>query len=386
MCIKFSHAFPTRRLNAIRRYLLMLCLVSSPLCNAQTLSAASDAQPQQQFVSVAPDVKLEVLDWGGHGRNLVLLAGGGNTAHVYADLAPRLAKHFHVYGITRRGSGVSSAPPSGYTPKQLGDDIVAVLDTLHLTDPVLAGHSIAGEEMSAVSKYHPGRASALIYLDAGGAFALYNPQHGDIDTDRMELQEDLSKLGHNKFDDTLITKTLVDETRYHNNLQDLRDEVEGAKAPSPGDADRSSIAAFQKYFIGYYGGIMPEDEIRQSYRITATGAIGDPIRHPILNKVDEIDRERFYSVDTPALVIIPFPDALNIGATHDPVKLAAYKAQEASRKQGQIDIWRKQPKAKVVIIPNGTHYIFLSKETEVLSLIIQFVDGLPRNEATAQPR
>jgi non-heme chloroperoxidase len=33
-----------------------------------------------QFVEVQPDVKREVLDWGGTGRNLVLLAGLGNTA------------------------------------------------------------------------------------------------------------------------------------------------------------------------------------------------------------------------------------------------------------------------------------------------------------------
>lgn len=119
-----------------------------------------------------------LLDWGGQGRNIVLLAGGGNTAHVYASFAPKLAKHFHVYGITRRGSGASSAPLSGYIAKQFGEDIVAVLDGLRITDPVLIGHSIAGEEMSAISKYHPGRASALVYLDAGGPFALYNPQHG----------------------------------------------------------------------------------------------------------------------------------------------------------------------------------------------------------------
>jgi non-heme chloroperoxidase len=175
-------------------------------------------------------VRLEVLDWGGPGRNLVLLAGGGNTAHVYASLAPKLAKQFHVFGFTRRGAGqsLSSAPPTGYTAKQYGDDVVTVLDAIHITDPVLIGHSIAGEEMSAVSKYHPGRASALIYLDAGGSFALYNPENGDIDPDRVELQEDLSKLGHNLFDDALISKTLTDEARYRRNLQDLRDEVEGA--------------------------------------------------------------------------------------------------------------------------------------------------------------
>ena len=113
-----------------------------------------------QFITVQPDVKLEVLDWGGTGRNLVLLAGLGNTAHVFDSLGPRLAAHYHVIGITRRGFGQSSAPQTGYDPRRLGDDVVAVLDALHIADPILVGHSIAGEELSAVSTYHPGRAAA----------------------------------------------------------------------------------------------------------------------------------------------------------------------------------------------------------------------------------
>jgi non-heme chloroperoxidase len=133
------------------------------------------------------------------------------------------------------------------------------------------------------------------------------------------------------------------------------DEVEGADAPSPTKGDRSGIAAFQKYFAGYYGGILPEDEIRQLYQITATGAVGERLGHPIANKVDEVEKERFTTVDTRALVIIPFPNVLNIGVTHDPVKLRAYKAQEASRKQGQLEVWRKQRNAEVVVIPNVTH-------------------------------
>jgi len=39
---------------------------------------------------VDDNVKLEVLDWGGTGRPLVLLAGLGNTAHVFDDFAPKL--------------------------------------------------------------------------------------------------------------------------------------------------------------------------------------------------------------------------------------------------------------------------------------------------------
>jgi pimeloyl-ACP methyl ester carboxylesterase len=35
------------------------------------------------MIQVEPDVKLEVLDWGGTGRPLVLLSGLGDTAHVF---------------------------------------------------------------------------------------------------------------------------------------------------------------------------------------------------------------------------------------------------------------------------------------------------------------
>src|SRR5713226_1041280 len=60
-----------------------------------------------QFVSVDKDVRLEVLDWGGLGRPVILLAGGGNTAHVFDEFAPKLTASYHVYGITRRGFGAS---------------------------------------------------------------------------------------------------------------------------------------------------------------------------------------------------------------------------------------------------------------------------------------
>src|SRR5690349_3687441 len=69
---------------------------------------------EAQCVTVGDHVRLEVLDWGGTGTPIVLLAGLGNTAHVYDDFAPKLAASYHVYGITRRGFGASSVPTAGY--------------------------------------------------------------------------------------------------------------------------------------------------------------------------------------------------------------------------------------------------------------------------------
>src|ERR1017187_5657033 len=57
-----------------------------------------------QFVTVEDCVRLEVLDWGGTGRPVVLLAGYLN-AHVYDDFAAKRSESCHVYGITRRGYG-----------------------------------------------------------------------------------------------------------------------------------------------------------------------------------------------------------------------------------------------------------------------------------------
>ena len=152
-----------------------------------------DSSPHRtQFIAVENNIKLEVLDWGGSGRPLVLLAGLGNTAHVFDDFAPKLSGTYHVYGITRRGFGASSAPlPSGdamYSADRLGDDVLAVMNALKLNRPVLAGHSLGGEELSSVGSRHPERVAGLIYLDAGYAYAYYDRSRGDLGIDLIDLR------------------------------------------------------------------------------------------------------------------------------------------------------------------------------------------------------
>lgn len=135
------------------------------------------AQHTVRFVNVDRDIKLEVLDWGGPstGKSLVLLAGLGNTAHVFDVLAQKLAAHYRVFGVTRRGFGASSAPASGYGADRLGDDVLAVLEALAIGTPVLAGHSLGGEELSSIGSRHPDRVAGLIYLDAGYSYAFFAP-------------------------------------------------------------------------------------------------------------------------------------------------------------------------------------------------------------------
>lgn len=148
------------------------------------------------MVRVERDVSLEVLDWGGNGRPLVLLTGLGDDAHIFDNFAPKLTAKYHVYGITRHGRGASSKPApteANYSADRLGEDVLAVIDALHLVKPVLAGHFLAGEELSYIGSTHPERVAGLIYLEAGYPYALYDQLDGQLDLDVIELRKQLRR-------------------------------------------------------------------------------------------------------------------------------------------------------------------------------------------------
>jgi len=140
-----------------------------------------------RFVTVDRGVRLEVLDWGGRGRPILLLAGNGNSAHVFDAFASKLTASYHVYGLTRRGFWPSSAPPSGYDADRLGDDVLAVIHSVKLDKPVLIGHSIAGEELSSIGSRHAEKVAGLVYMDAGYSYAYYDPELRDGDLAGLAL-------------------------------------------------------------------------------------------------------------------------------------------------------------------------------------------------------
>src|SRR3954463_298569 len=101
----------------IRRVLVSTALGSALL--AATMHA-QDASPHRvRFYTVDRNGRLEILDWGGSGRAVVLLTGLGATAHDFDEFALKLSSTYHVYAVTRRGFGNSGAPPFGYDSDEL---------------------------------------------------------------------------------------------------------------------------------------------------------------------------------------------------------------------------------------------------------------------------
>ncbi len=257
--------------------LLATCLYS------QGTAAWKDPSPHStSFVSVDKAVQLEVLDWGGSGRALVLLAGGGNTAHIFDDFAPKLTALGHVYGITRRGFGASGFADVQADTDRLGADVLAVVEALKLDRPVLVGHSFAGSELSAVANAHPEKIAGLVYLDAAYSYAFDDGKGSNV----MEMQQ-----------------------------------MHAPQPPGPGEVDEVSFTALQKYYERMNGFRFPEAELRQQRESTLTGGVGkfgNPPGGAMLMSMIK-GGKKYTAIPAPALIFFANPHGLGICLTRAPI-------------------------------------------------------------------
>ena len=86
--------------------------VPAPKINSSSAAPSDKSTHKSGFVT-ANGIKMNYLDWGGTGDVIILLAGLGNDAHVFDEIAPSFTDKFHVIGLTRRGFGETERPAKG---------------------------------------------------------------------------------------------------------------------------------------------------------------------------------------------------------------------------------------------------------------------------------
>jgi pimeloyl-ACP methyl ester carboxylesterase len=301
------------------------------------------------MITVDKNVRLEVLDWGGDGPPLVFMTGLGNTAHIFDNFAPRFVAHHHVYAITRRGFGISSKPipdSHNYDADRLGDDVVAVLDALKLDHPILAGHSIAGEELSSIGLRHPGRAAALIYMEAGHGYALYSPGGQvafgtNLVTETRDIEAKLDYLKTVARDPKALPAAIAD---VQTALPDL-------------EADLKSMTEALAAGMGMLSAPPPD------------GTLSSRISEAILD-----GEHRYGHVDGPILAIYAVPP---VGPPNMPEAMEPVFERWGRYVAAQADAFAAaNPQAHVVRLPHGNHYVFQSNPDDVEREMKGFMDGL----------
>jgi non-heme chloroperoxidase len=325
---------------------LALILFTSHLRSQNASPTVPDTSPHQtRLITVEPGVQLEVLDWGGTGPPMVLLAGKGFTAHEFDTFGPKLTTKYHVYGITRRGYGTSSVPTSSeanYSAERLGDDVLSVVEQLKLSRPVLAGHSIAGEELSSIGTRAPAKVAGLIYLDAAYAYAFYDAATGDLTVDYDTLRRQMEQF--TALEPMKERKQMLDEIartlpRFEKDLGPYRERMSAAPDNAPGPPDTPEVRVDIAIFRG---------------------------------------EQKFSGVKCPVLAIYADPHSFGDQFKDNPEALKAAQAKDQTETSAQVDAFQKgNPQATVLRIANADHFIFRSNEAEVLQAISLFTASLP---------
>lgn len=316
----------------------------SLLCLALALAwapGAAHGQPRTFQVATAPGVSLEVIDWGGTGRPLVFLPGGGLSARQFDEFAPPLAGEYRVLGISRRGSGASSdVPPDSLD--ELVDDIVAVMDSLHLERAVLVGHSFAGVEMALFGEKHPGRCAGLVYLDAAYDYT-------DADVERVFT------------------------------------EAPPPPPPPMTAADSASFEAVRAYGERVNRFTMPDSEIRRIHRWDADGRMVERIISETQERQGALIRTpRWEAIQCPSLGMYPVPAPLEtwLGwydtlTPEQRVAGEAYVREFGRWTAAQRARFGSHPRNRVAEFPTGNHYFFLEMPDQARRAIRDFVRSLP---------
>lgn len=105
----------------------------------------------------------------GHGIPVVLLHGLGASLYAWRkNLAPIAAAGFRVIAFDNRGFGFSDKPATGYDNASYARLTVALLDSLHIVDAVLVGHSMGGAIAAQVAIEHPERVRGLVLIGSAG--------------------------------------------------------------------------------------------------------------------------------------------------------------------------------------------------------------------------
>jgi pimeloyl-ACP methyl ester carboxylesterase len=91
-------------------------------------------------------------------------------------------------------------------------------------------------------------------------------------------------------------------------------------------------------------------------------------------------RERFTTIHAPALVIVADEDNPRVTSGGDPQSGAQAVRQALTKRTKELQVAafeRQVPSAHVVRIPNATHYVFRSREGDVLREMNAFIATLP---------
>jgi non-heme chloroperoxidase len=207
---------------------------------------------------------------------------------------------------------------------------------------VLAGHSMAGGELTTLARQHPHRIAGLVYLDAFG-------DPGDwpaSDPAYLELARQLPKT--------------------HSTVAPVSAE------------ERRSFSASHAAQLRTEGFAFPESELRNLYETNPDGTKGRYKTPQSINKAigDGQVKRDYAGIVVPVLAFFEFPHPATNPPDTPAANVAFDNATAAFVDRWTIHLLRNVADVHFVDLPHAGHYVFLTREKEVVAGIEAFMAEL----------
>jgi pimeloyl-ACP methyl ester carboxylesterase len=307
------------------------------------------------FVNVN-GIRLHYLDWGGSGPVLLFLAGRGCNAHLFDDFAPRFTGQFRVLALTRRGHGESDYPETGYDVDTLVEDIRQFLDCLRIDRVILAGHSLAGIELSHFAALYTERVLKLVFLEA--AYDYSCPEY----------------------------KAMMEKNPVR------KIQIPGADQDYYSVSDYAAFIKFAYPSLGAIWGELMDEHLLYGVEISPQGKVVDKMSDGIDQAISDTIiayRPEYAQMRAPALGVYAIkkntyyvsPDYMTSEQQGEAIEFFEDVVQPYNHHS--IEQFRRDaPHAKIVEIPEGHHYCFIQQEELVFKEMMSFL----LENSTRQPQ
>lgn len=104
----------------------------------------------------------------GNGPHMIFLHGlTGNLAAWHFTQVPAFRNEYRILTYDLRGHGHSDMPPTGYTTRDMAEDLRGIMDVLGIDRANLVGHSLGADIALQFALLYPERVEKIVAIEAG---------------------------------------------------------------------------------------------------------------------------------------------------------------------------------------------------------------------------
>ena len=147
------------------KFIIYLLSFTTTLFICQLNTVVAQTNFIRQYARVSPDLELYYIE-AGSGTPIIFIPGWIGTSSFYEKQVAHFSKRYRAISYDPRSQGRSSKTLEGNNYIQHGADLKAFMDTLHLKDVILVGHSTGCFDIYAyIRAFGIQNLKAIVFID-----------------------------------------------------------------------------------------------------------------------------------------------------------------------------------------------------------------------------